>query len=152
MVIHASSNAFRRGRFAVITTTNDQRDSLREFPFRLFFPLWGSAIVTRRLSGEENVTLPFIGLDEIPLSLGRIAPSFTKQPGNASLILPSIYALIFCQENSIFQIFSTQISVYKCFSTQTGRNSKNIFSSSPAFIVRPFAGNPTKNRTVIPAL
>ena len=35
-------------------------------------------MVTRRLSGEEKSTQFFIGLEEIPLSLGKTAPSFTK--------------------------------------------------------------------------
>ena len=33
-------------------------------------------------------------------------------------------------------------------STHTGRNSKRIFSSSGALMVRPLAGNPTSKRTI----
>ena len=47
-------------------------------PIPVMVPLCGSSMDTRRLSGDENATESLIGLEEIPLSRGRIDPSATN--------------------------------------------------------------------------
>ena len=50
----------------------------------------------------------------------------------------------------LLSVVEKDLDVYKRQEIHLGRKSKRIFSSSSAWIVRPRAGNPASNRTVMP--
>ena len=111
-------------------------------------PRWGSSSVTASSSGAWKGTESFMGRSETPLSRGRMEPSDTKaaSPCRASSsrmkCWSSARAMTLAKSSFGVRAYSNPCS------TQTGRKSNRIFSSSRALMVRPLAGKPASKRRV----
>ena len=101
-------------------------------------------------AGDVKGTLSFIGSSDTPLLRGKMESLATKAASFSSTRIRRTACWSSARKMASSTLRASSFWYTRASSTHLGRKSKRIFSSSPALMVRPNAGNPTWNLAMIP--